>query len=72
MLRSILITATMVVVWPSGGSLLGFKLFFLSNLSSWSYDVIMASPALLTDAVLTSFELLALLVGVAFIGLGGV
>jgi hypothetical protein len=27
---------------------------------------------LLTDAVLTSLELLAILVGVAFIGLGGV
>jgi hypothetical protein len=32
----------------------------------------MASPALLTDTVLTSLELLAIVVGVAFIGLGGV
>jgi hypothetical protein len=47
-------------------------LFFLSNLPFWSDDVIMTSPALLTDAVLTSFESLAILVGVAFIGLGGV
>jgi hypothetical protein len=32
----------------------------------------MTFPALLTDAVLMSFESLAILVGVAFIGLGGV
>jgi hypothetical protein len=32
----------------------------------------MMSPALLTDAVLTTSELLAILVGVALIGLGGV
>jgi hypothetical protein len=32
----------------------------------------MTSLALLTDAVLMSFELLAIVVGVAFIGLGGV
>jgi hypothetical protein len=32
----------------------------------------MTSPALLTDAVLMSLELLAIVVGVAFIGLGGV
>jgi hypothetical protein len=44
----------------------------LSNLPFWSDDAIMTSPALLTDAVLTSFELLAILVGVAFIRLGGV
>jgi hypothetical protein len=62
----------MAVFLPSGGSLLGVKLFFLSYLPFWSDDVIMMSPALLTDAVLTSFELLAVLVGVAFIGLGGV
>ncbi len=67
-----LITATMAVVFPSGGSLLGVTLFFLSHLPFWSDDVIMTSPALLTDAVLTSFESLAILVGVAFIGLGGV
>jgi hypothetical protein len=60
------------VVLPSGGSLLGVTLFFLSNLPYWSDDVIMMSPALLTDTVLTSFVLLAILVGVAFIGIGGV
>jgi hypothetical protein len=54
------------------GSLLGVKLFFLSNLPFWSDDIIMTSPALLTDAVLMSFESLAILVGVAFIGLRGV
>jgi hypothetical protein len=48
------------VVFPSGGSLLGVTLFFLSNLLFWSDDVIMTSPALLTDTVLTSFELLAI------------
>jgi hypothetical protein len=62
----------MVVVLPSGGSLLGIILFFLSSLAFWLDDVIMTSPALLTDAVLMSSELLAILVGVAFIGLGGV
>jgi hypothetical protein len=62
----------MVVVLPSGGSLLGIILFFLSNLPFWLDDVIMTLPALLTDAVLMSSELLAILVGVAFIGLGGV
>jgi hypothetical protein len=62
----------MVVVLPSCGSLLGLTIFFLSNLPFWSDDVIMTSPALLTDAVLTSFESLAILVGVAFIRLGGV
>jgi hypothetical protein len=62
----------MVVVLPSGGSLLGKVLFFLSIPSFWVHDVIMTSLALLTDAVLTSLELLAILVGVAFIGLGGV
>jgi hypothetical protein len=62
----------MAVVLPSGGSLLGVKLFFLCNLPFWSDDVIMTSPALLTDAVLMSFESLAVLVGIAFIRLGGV
>ncbi len=62
----------MAVVLPSGGSLLGVTLFFLSNLPYWSDDIIMMSPALLSDAVLTSLELLAILVGVAFIRLGGV
>jgi hypothetical protein len=62
----------MAVVLPSGGSLLGVTFFSLSNLPIWSDDVIMTSPALLTDAVLTSLELLAILVGVAFIGLEGV
>ncbi len=62
----------MAVVLPSGGSLLGIILFFLTILPFWLDDVVMKSPALLTDAVLTSFELLAILVGVAFIGLGGI
>jgi hypothetical protein len=62
----------MAVVLPSGGSLSGVTFFFFSNLSVWSDDVIMMSPALLTDAVLTSLELLALLLGVALIRLGGV
>jgi hypothetical protein len=62
----------MAVILPSGGSLLGVIFFFLSNLPFWSDDVIMTSPASLTDAVLMSLELLAILVGVAFIRLGGV
>ncbi len=67
-----LITATMAVVLPSGGSLLGRILFFLSILSFWLDDIIMTSLASLTDVVLASLELLAIVVGVAFIGLGGV
>jgi hypothetical protein len=62
----------MAVVLPSVGSLLGVILFFLSSLPFLLDDVIMMSSALLTDAMLTSFGLLAILVGVAFIGLGGV
>jgi hypothetical protein len=62
----------MAVVFPSGGSFLGRILFFLSIPSFWLDYVIMTSPALLTDAVLTSLELLAIVMGVAFIGLGGV
>ncbi len=62
----------MAVVLPSGGSLLGKVLFFLSIPSFWLDDVIMTSLALLTDAVLTSLELLVIVVGVAFIGLGRV
>jgi hypothetical protein len=62
----------MAVVLPSGGSLLGRILLVLSIPSFWLDDVIMTSPALLTDAVLTSLELLAIVVGGAFIGLGGV
>jgi hypothetical protein len=69
-----LITATTAVVLPSGGSLLGRILFFLSIPSFWLDDVIMTSLALLTDLVLMSLELLAIVVvvEVAFIGLGGV
>jgi hypothetical protein len=52
--------------------LLSIILFFLSILPSWLDDIIMTSPASLTDAVLTSSESLAILVGVALIGLGGV
>ncbi len=62
----------MVVVLPSGGSLFGRMLLVLSISSLWLDYVIMTSPALLTDAVLTSSELLAIVVKVAFIGLGGV
>ncbi len=67
-----LITATMAVVLPSGGSLSGVIFSFLSNLPFWSDDVIMMSLASLTDAVLTSLELLAIISGVALIRLGGV
>jgi hypothetical protein len=61
----------MAVVLPSDGSLLGKVLFFLSLPSFWLDDVIMTSLALLTDAVLMSLKLLAIAVGVAFIGLVG-
>ncbi len=67
-----LITATTAVFLPSGGFLLGKILFFLSILSFWLDDVIMTSLASLTDVVLASLELLAIVVGVALIGLGGV
>jgi hypothetical protein len=62
----------MAVVLPSGGSFLGKVLFFLSIPSFWLDDVSMTSLASLTDAVLMSLELLAIVVGVVFIGLGGV
>ncbi len=62
----------MVVVLPSGGSLLGRILLLLSTSSFWLGDVIMTSPALLTDAVLTSLESLAIVVGAVFIRLQGV
>jgi hypothetical protein len=52
--------------------LLDIILFFISVLPFWLDDVIMTSSALLTDAVLTSSELLAILVGVVLVGLGGV
>ncbi len=44
----------------------------LSISSFWLDDVIMTSPALLTDAVLRSLESIAIVVGVAFTGLGTV
>ena len=72
MLRSTRHHSPMAVILHSGGSLLGVILFFLSSLPFWLDEVIMMSPSLLTDAVLMSSELLAILVGVAFIGLGGV
>ncbi len=50
----------------------GNNTIFLSIFLCWLDDVIMMSPALLIDAVLTSSESLAILEGVAFIGLGGV
>jgi hypothetical protein len=62
----------MAVVLPSGESLLCRILLVLSNSSFWLGDIILPSSVLLTDAVLTSLELLAIVVGVAFIGLGGV
>jgi hypothetical protein len=62
----------MAVVLPSGGSLLGRILFFLSIFSFLLEDVITTSPDLLTDAVLTSLGLLAIVVGVALSKLGGV
>ncbi len=67
-----LITDTWEVVLPSGGSLLGRILFFFSIPSFWLDDVIMTSLALLTEVLLMSLELLAGVVGVAFIRLGGV
>jgi hypothetical protein len=62
----------MAVVLPSGGSFLGRILFFLSVPSAWLDYIIMTSPALLNDAVLTSLDLLEIVVGVAFTRLGGV
>ncbi len=61
--------AIMAVVVPSCGSLLGRILLVLSNFFFWLGDVIMTSPASLTDVVHTS---LAIVVGEALIGLGGV
>ncbi len=52
--------------------MLGRILFFFSIPSFWLDDVIMTSLASLTEVVLASLELLAIVVGVAFIGLGGV
>ncbi len=51
--------------------MLGKVLFFLSIPSYWLDDVIMTSLALLNEVVLESLELLAIVVGVAIIGLGG-
>jgi hypothetical protein len=51
---------------------LGRILFFLSIPSFLLDDIIMTSLATLTDIVLASLELLAIVVGVVFIGLGGV
>jgi hypothetical protein len=53
-------------------ALLGRILLVLSNSLFWLGDVIMTSPALLSDIVLMSLELLAIVVRVALIGLGGV
>jgi hypothetical protein len=52
--------------------LLSRVLFFLSIPFVLLDDVIMMSPALLTVVVLALLELLAIVVGVALIGLGGV
>jgi hypothetical protein len=62
----------MAVVLPSGGSFLGRIQYLLSIPSFWLDAVIMTSPALLTDVVLVSLGLLAIVMVVAFIGLGGV
>jgi hypothetical protein len=62
----------MAVVLPSDGSLLGRILLVLSNSFFWLGDVIMTSPALLTDIVLTSLESLPIVVVVALIKQGGV
>jgi hypothetical protein len=62
----------MAVVLPSGGSFLGRILFFLSIFTFWLDEIIMTSPASLNGAVLTSLELPAIGMGVAFIRLGGV
>jgi hypothetical protein len=64
--------AAIAVVLPSGGSLLSRVLFFLSIPFVLLDDVIMTSPASLTDVVLSSLVLLAIVVGVVLIGLGGV
>jgi hypothetical protein len=55
-----------------GGSLLGRILLVLSTSSFWLDDVILSSPALLSDTVFTSSKSLPIVVGVAFIRLGGV
>jgi hypothetical protein len=44
----------------------------LSDSSFWLGDIIVTSSASLTDPVLKSSELLAIVLGAAFIGLGGV
>ncbi len=62
----------MAVVLPFGGSFLGRILLLLSNSLFWIDDIIMMSPALLTDVVLTSLELLVIAGGVALIRLRGV
>ncbi len=64
--------AATAVVLPSEGSLLSRVLFFLSIPFVLLDDVIMMSPASLTDVVLASLELLAIVVGVPLIGLRGV
>ncbi len=61
----------MAVVLPSGGSFLGRILLLLGNSWFWLDDIIMMPPTLLTDVVLTSSEILAIVVGVALIGLEG-
>ncbi len=67
-----LITAAIALVLPSGGSLLSRVLFSLSIPFVLLDDIIMTTLALLTDVVLASLESLAIVVGVALIGLGGV
>jgi hypothetical protein len=62
----------MAVVLASGGSFLGRILLVLRIYLFWLDDVIMTSPALFTDVVHTSSELLPIVVGVALIKLRGV
>ncbi len=65
-------TATIAAVLPSGGFLLSRVLFSLNIPFVLLDDIIMRSLASLTDIVLVSLELLAIVVGVALIELGGV
>ncbi len=62
----------MAVVLSSGESFLSRILLLLSKSACWLDDVIMTLPALLTDVLLTSLELLATVAGAALIGLGAV
>jgi hypothetical protein len=62
----------MAMIFPSGSYFLGRILLLLINFSFWLDVIIVTSSSLLTDSALTSFELLAIVAGVALIRLGGV